>query len=414
MAAVAASIGTRLTGRNEVVLVCFTAITNLADGVIKVVLPLLATRITSSPGLIAGVGVAVTLPWLFVALHAGVLVDRFDRRRLLWIADGTRIISILGLLISVLTQTLTIGVLYVAGLILGVASVVALTATAAVIPSAIAKSDRERANARIVGAETVGSEFAGPFLGGLLAAAGMVLALGVTGVAYTIATGLLVLLVGVFRPISVADVAHGVNHQITEGLTFLWRQPVLRLMALVLTVLCACWGVWLSVIPALAVTQWGYSPQAYGSVLSALGIGGLVGAVTVRRINRLFTMKAALLADLIGTFIMMVIPVLSSMTFLVAFGAFIGGMGGTLWNINARTISQSLVPNELLGRYNAAARLFSWGAIPVGGLLGATLTQWIGAGFAFALCAVATAITTVIFLWMIRCYHLEPQSFQEK
>src|SRR3954469_24135388 len=56
-------------------------LSSLADGVLKVALPLLAVGYTRSPALIAGLAFAFTLPWLLFALPAGALVDRLDRRR---------------------------------------------------------------------------------------------------------------------------------------------------------------------------------------------------------------------------------------------------------------------------------------------------------------------------------------------
>ncbi|MCM6776789.1 MFS transporter [Nocardia sp. CDC159] len=388
--------------RNSAILVSFTALTNLADGATKVTLPLLATQVTHAPGLIAGVGVVLTLPWLLVALHVGVLVDRFDRRLLLWLADGVRAASMAALLILTVSGSLSIGVLYLVGMILGIAEVVALTAAGAMIPAAVPTCGRERANAWIGGAETVCNEFAGPLVGGLLVAAGATAAVGATGVAYVAATVLLTLLVGTFRPVRTADVASGVHQRIAEGLSFLWRQPTLRMMALVLTVLCACWGAWLAVIPALAVTQWHYTPMEYGLTMSALGVGGLVGAASVGWMNRVLGMKWALFADLVGTFLMVGTPALTANIALVACTAFAGGMGGVLWSVNARTLSQSLVSDELLGRYNAAARLFSWGAMPIGGLLGGALAQWGGADRAFAVFAVIAGLTMAPFLWAVR------------
>ena len=51
-----------VSSRNTGVLVIFTALTNLADGVTKVALPLMATMLTASPALVAGVSVTLTLP----------------------------------------------------------------------------------------------------------------------------------------------------------------------------------------------------------------------------------------------------------------------------------------------------------------------------------------------------------------
>src|ERR671920_333341 len=57
-----------------------SSLSNLADGLVKVALPLIAVTLTDSPGMVAGVTLAVTLPWLLFALPAGALADRLDRR----------------------------------------------------------------------------------------------------------------------------------------------------------------------------------------------------------------------------------------------------------------------------------------------------------------------------------------------
>ena len=60
-----------------------TAVSNLGDGVSMVAYPWLASAVTRSPLLIAAAGFASRLPWLIFTLHAGVLTDRFDRRKLI-------------------------------------------------------------------------------------------------------------------------------------------------------------------------------------------------------------------------------------------------------------------------------------------------------------------------------------------
>src|SRR5829696_4493288 len=67
-----------------------SGLSNLADGIFKVALPLVAIRFTDSPTLIAGLAFAVTLPWLLVALPAGALADRLDRRRFMLGANTVR------------------------------------------------------------------------------------------------------------------------------------------------------------------------------------------------------------------------------------------------------------------------------------------------------------------------------------
>ncbi|MQY13900.1 hypothetical protein SRB5_40570 [Streptomyces sp. RB5] len=383
--------------RNTAVLVGFTAATNLADGVLKMALPLLAAQLTGSPAQVTAVSLTLTAPWLLIALHVGVLVDRGDRRRLLWAANAMRLVAVGWLATVAGAGGIGLGHLLGAGAVLGVADVIAATAGAAIVPAAVPEAGRERANAWISGAETVCQEFAGPFAGGLLLAAGTGLALGATWVAYAAAAAALLLLAGRFR-------AHGepasapVNALIAEGVRYLWRHRLLRTMSLILTVLCAVWGGWLALIPLYASEEMGLGSGEYGVVLSALGVGGLTGALTVTWINRVLGVRRAMLADLIGTAAMAGLPAVTASVWAVAAGAFLGGAGGTLWTVNSRTIAQRLVPDEMLGRFNAAYRLFSWGAMPLGAALLGLLAELTGLRTAFAVFAAATAATVLPFL----------------
>ncbi|MFC7216896.1 MFS transporter [Streptomyces polyrhachis] len=394
--------------RNATVLVAFTAATNLADGVVKTILPLIAAQLTASPIQVTAVSLAFTLPWLLFALHLGVLVDRFDRRRLLWGANGLRLAAMGWLTASAASGGITIGGLLTAGAVLGIADVLASTSASALVPAAVPAERRERANAWMVGAETVGQEFAGPFVGGLLLAAGTSLALGATGVSYALAALLLILLAGRFRAArpgphqapapAPASAPVSVNGRIAEGIRLLWRDRMLRTLSLIVVVLAAVWGAWLALIPLYAARSVGLGPGQYGIVLSALGVGGLAGTLVVTRVNRLLGVRWAMFADLVGTTAMVALPALTTSVWAVAAGAFLGGMGGTLWTVNIRTIAQRTIPDEMLGRYNAAARLFSFGAMPLGVALGGALAELAGIRLAFGLFAVATAATAAPFL----------------
>jgi len=384
--------------RNTAVLVGFTAATNLADGVMKMALPLIAAQLSSSPAQVTAVSLTLTAPWLLIALHVGVLVDRFDRRRLLWIANAMRLAAMGWLTATAATGGLSLASLLAAGTVLGVAEVIAGTAGSAIVPAAVPLEGRERANAWVSGAETVCQEFAGPFVGGLLMATGTSLALGATWAAYALAAPTLLLLAGRFRADHGAAAPVSVNAQIAEGVRYLWRHRLLRTLALILTVLCAVWGGWLALIPLYARTEMGLSAGQYGVVLSALGVGGLFGALTVTTINRILGVRWAMFADLLGTAAMAALPAVTTQMWAVAAGAFLGGMGGTLWTVNSRTIIQRLVPDELLGRFGAASRLFSWGAMPIGAALMGLIGELAGLRLAFAVFAVATAATLVPFL----------------
>ncbi|MBW8483250.1 MFS transporter [Actinomadura parmotrematis] len=408
MTVVAVVEAERSGGRNTAVLVVFTALTNLADGVAKVALPLMATQVTRSPALVSGVGLTLTLPWLLTALHVGVLVDRFDRRMLMWAADVARVLVLAALLAASVAGAVGLPALYAAGIALGTAEVVALTAATALVPMAVAPGGLERANAWVAGAETACNEFCGPFAGGLLVAAGASAALGATGAAYVASMVVLALLAGRFAPrADEAGPRESVNRRIGEGLRFLWDDRLLRIMALTLTVLCACWGAWLALMPLMATAELGLDARGYGVLLSALGAGGLAGAVAVAPLNRLLGRRWSMFADLAGTAAMMAVPAFVGGLWPVAAAAFAGGMGGILWTVNSRTLSQRRVPTGLMGRYNAAARLFSWGAMPLGAAVVGVLAEAAGMRAAFAVFAAAVLVTVVPFLRVARSAALE-------
>ncbi|MFE9333810.1 MFS transporter [Streptomyces sp. NPDC006925] len=187
-----------------------------------------------------------------------------------------------------------------------------------------------------------------------------------------------------------------------DGLRCLWQQLLLRTTALILTVLCACWGAWPALMPLFATDAMGVSPQEYGAILSALGISGLVGALVVTWANRLLGRRRVMFADLAGTFVMMAVPALTisvwAVAVAVAAAAFAGGAGGTLWTVNSRTIGQHLVPDSMLGRYNAVSRLFNRGAVPLGAGLMGLLAEWCGMRTAFLVFAASVAVVVLPFL----------------
>lgn len=397
--------------RNTAVLATFSAVTNLADGVTKIVLPLMATAYTSSPLQVAGVGMTLTLPWLLAALHIGVVIDRTDRRRALIVANSMRIAAVSALLFATFEGWVGLPLLYGAGIVLGIAEVVALTAAAAIVPQAVPKAGRDRANAWLTGTETVCNEFAGPFVGGVLVAASTMFALGATTAAFILSLAVPLLLRGRFRPHrdelgSLRTLPS--RSEIVEGFHFLWAHPLLRTMALTLTALCLAWGAWLAIIPLYATELSKAGPFEYGLIMSSLGLGGVTGAVLTSPLNRRLGRRNVMLADLVGTFAMVGVPVVTASPVAIAIAAFMGGMGGTLWSVNSRTLNQGLVPEALMGRFHAAWRLLSWGALPIGAGVVGVLAEFVGMQAAFIPFALVTLLMVVPFM-----QHITPAAIAE-
>jgi MFS family permease len=390
--------------RNEWLLVVFTGTTNLADAVTKVALPLLAVRLTKSPALVSGVAIALTLPWLLTALHVGVLVDRRNRRSLMVAAEATRLASVAILLVAVLAHLETLPLIYVFALVLGVAEVVALVSGASIVPSIVPRHRWQTASSRITAAEYLCNAFLGAPVGGFLVAAGFTIALGVTGLVYLGGAVLLMMMVGNFSVQRVEE-HRSVRADSRDGLRFLWQHQLLRGMSFLIMGMAACWAAWLALIPVYAVGQLDLNAKQYGLLLTCLGAGGVLGTVVAGRTNRLLGRRWSMFIDIIGSFALVaapaVLPASASSAWPIGVAAFVAGAGGTMWTVNARVITQSFVPEHMLGRFNSASRLISWGTMPVAAAVAGALAQLLGYRVAFGFFAVLCAMLVIPFLRVV-------------
>jgi MFS family permease len=396
-------------GRNEWLLVVFTAFTNVADAITRVALPLLARHLTRSPGLIAVVGVLITLPWLLTALPVGVLVDRVNRRVLMVAAETARLSCVGVLLAAVLANHSGLPLIYLVAIVLGVAEVVALTSSAAAVPAAVPKERWLKASTRITAMENLNA-FLGAPVGGLLVAVGFMVAFGSTAVVYAAGLVMLALLVGNFRPRQQKESParrRSVHAEISDGVRFLLRSRLLRTMAGLISVLAGCWSAWLALLPAYAPAPGplGLTAREYGLLLTSLGAGGVIGALIVGPVNRLIGRRWSMFADIIGTFVLVAVPAglpaARSSALAVGAAALVAGAGGTMWTVNSRVIIQVMVPNEMLGRFNAASLMIGWGTAPVAAAIGGVLAQFTSYHVAFGFFAVICLVTVIPFLRVV-------------
>lgn len=178
-----------LLGRPYAWLWSSSALSNLADGVLKVALPLVALRFTESPTLIAGLGVALSLPWLLFSLPAGALADRWDRRRSMLAANLVRGGVVVALGIAFAAGAGSLWMLYAAAVIIGSTETLYDTSAQSILPQMVPAAALDRANGRLQAAELTTNQFIGPPLGGLLAAGGAALTFATPAGLWLVAVG---------------------------------------------------------------------------------------------------------------------------------------------------------------------------------------------------------------------------------
>ena len=373
------------------------AASNLADGVVKLALPVAAARLTTSPGLVAGVATTAMLPWLLFALPAGALVDRLDRRRTILAAHLLRVTALVLLVAAIGLGLLRLPLLYLLALVLGIAETFADTADAALVPAVVPRGELERANARLLGVQTVTNGFIGPLLGGMLAAAGLGLAFGAGAGLYLAAAGALLLLRGSFRAPPTPRTR--LHREIAEGIRVVARNRLLAALALIVAVMNISWSAWLAVLVVYVVAPGpvGLSEWGYGVLLTAIGIGGVLGTLLAAPMQRWIGRRWMIGADIAGTFAMLAVPALTTSAWAIGAAAVVGGIGSTLWGVVVVTLRQRTVPDALQGRVSGVFRLCGYGAMALGAALAGVVAELAGVRAVFAGCAALTLLLVVPF-----------------
>jgi MFS family permease len=372
---------------------------NLADGVLWVALPLLAVQLTRSPLLIAGITVAARIPWLLAPV-AGAFADRLDRRQSMVRVNLVRTVLLGGLALAVAFDLATLAMLYAVAVLLGIGETLFDTSAQSLLPAVVSRDDLTRANSRLYAVELVANTFIGPPLGGLLAAAGLAVALGLPAAAYLVGAGCLALIVGSFRAVGAGPAGSTrLRDEIAEGARFVWRHQVLRPLAIMLGVQNMAFSAAFSVFVLFAVAPgpMGLSGAGYGVLTAALGIGSLLGSwlapPTERRLGRVRTLVLSVVLNAAT----LVVPVLTALPVPVGASMVAAGAAIVLWNVVTVSLRQRITPDRLLGRMNASYRLVGWGTMPLGALLGGALAEALGLRGAFLAAAVITLATLAGF-----------------
>lgn len=393
-----------------------SGLSNLADGIAVVVWAWVASLLSRDPLLIALMPVALRLPWFLLALPAGIITDRVDRRHLILAMDIIRTVvfciaafviwSALPLQNPADKGTATPGLflaLVGCALLVGSAEVFRDNAAQTILPALVPGDQLERANGRLWSVELVGNALLGPALGAFLLTAAIWIPFALNAIAFAAAAFLIFRLNGSFNSNRGSDTRH-FRRELTQGLVFLRDAPLLRHLAVIT-------GVWnllhqmvvialvLHVQENLGLAAWGY-----GLILAAGAVGGIAGGFVAERIVKWVGPGSAAqwmtLASAVAFFAMPFAP----NGFVLALVLMVFEFTGIVWNTVSVSYRQRTIPNELLGRVNSVYRLLAWGTMPIGLLLSGLIVSVAELVFArtlalsmpFLVAAVGAALLTAL------------------
>lgn len=321
---------------------------------------------------------AQTLPFLLLSLPAGVLADRLPRRTLMTSAECVRAASLLALLALLALGGLNLGWLAALGFLGAVGTVAYNVAAPALVPTLVPAPALGQANRWLELARSAAFS-AGPALGGaLVGGIGAAAAYGLATLLSLLAAGLLA---GLPPQAPRAAARRHLWHELRDGAAFVTGHPLLRPVLVTAVFFNLAWFVLQAVYVVYAVERLGLGAAGVGITLGVYGAGMLAGALAAPwlagRLSFGALIAAGPLCALAASLILLSTLALPSGLWAAA-GFFLFGAGPILWTIATTTLRQAITPNALLGRVSAVILTATFGARPVGALIGAALASRLG------------------------------------
>ena len=369
--------------RNFTLLLTGQTISMTGSAVTTVALPLVAIAVLRASAVEVGLLTAATYgAFLFVSLPAGVAVDRLPKRKIMIWCDSSRLVIIGSVPVAAALHRLTLGQLYAVALAASLCAVFFDVSLQSYIPSLLDPGDLTEGFGKL-GASASFAQVSGRGLAsGLVAVIGAARAVTADAVSYAVSVTCLLLIRGNEpRPERKPTGARQLRREILQGLTFVTRHPVLRMIT-------ACAGVGnlfiamqISLNLLFLIRVLHVAPALAGLFTAVGSLGGIVGGVLAARIGRhVGTARVLWFSLLVFGAPAFVLPLAQpgwkAALFVLGYGAEM--FACSVFAAAQLSYRQSVCPPDMRGRMNAAIRWIIWGVLPFGGVLGGLLGSTIG------------------------------------
>ncbi|BAL88122.1 putative MFS transporter [Actinoplanes missouriensis 431] len=377
-------------------------VSSLGDGVTHAAFPLLALTLTRDPMALAVVTAAGTLPWLLFGVIGGALVDRWDRRRTMWVADVARAVLLAIPVGAAAFGVLSIPLLAAVAFLLGLGGLFFDTAATAYLPDLLGREPAllERANSRLRGAQTAMAGFAGPPAGSALLSLGRAAPLLADAVSFALSALLVRSLPAMPRPVTQAR--ESLLRQARAGASYVFRDQLLLGLALRPAIGNIAFTAVGTVLALFAHDRLGIATYGFGLLLTAEATGGLIGAAIASFLGRRLGTGTALTctAAVEGLAVLGLAAAPNPYVAGLALAACGAAMGATM--VLAPSLRQAIVPAHLIGRVASTSRMLAMCAAPVGAFLAGWLAAtfdvrtplYVAAGLLLAMTAVTATMTS--------------------
>jgi MFS family permease len=356
----------------------------------------LVLTLTNSSFWLGVVGFAGSIPFLIFTLFGGVIADRVNKRRLLYVTQT--VMMVLAFVLASLTYFHRISVWGVAAIAFanGVAMAMNAPSYQALVPKLVPREDLTNAIA-LNSAQFNMSRILGPTLGGYA-----MLLLGIAGNFFLNALSFVAVLVALVRiryPEEKPARHESVWRSLRSGFVYLNSEPQMRVLMVMTAVVSFLAMPFITFIPYFAKIQLQAGETGFGWLLACSGSGSVLGAVTIavsgniRHRGKVVTLTGVVFFTAIMAFSE------SHRFALSAFLAFFEGCSGILMISCFNVSLQHLSSDEMRGRIMSIYATSFLGLPPLGSLLAGELSRHVATGHVLALMAgLATLSFIAVFV----------------
>ncbi len=387
-----------------------TLLSATGNGIVIVALPWLVLEQTGRATDAAIVGGAATLPLLLASLFSGTVVDRFGRRPTSLVSDGLSALSVAAVPVVAGTIGLSVPALALLAALGATFDPAGISARESMLPAATKAAGwrLDRVNSLYEANYNV-AYLVGPGIGGvLIALVGPESTLWVTTLCFVLS----IVTIAFLRLEHSGRPDHETRPKsmwsgTLEGLRFVWRDRLLRTLALVDMVIVALYMPIESVLFPKYFTDRG-EPAQLGWVLMAMSIGGLVGALAYGVLAPYLHRRKLMLIAVTGLGLSMIgMAFLPPLWVLLALSVVIGLVYGPVGPI-ANWAMQTHSPEHMRGRVVGVMTSTAYAAGPLGYMLAGPLIDQVGIRATFFTLAIpVVAVAAVCFVLPV-LHELDP------
>ena len=352
-----------------------------------------------SPFLLSLVGALQFTPVLIFSLFAGVIIDKFSKRKILLFTQTTLMLLAASLATLVATGLVQYWHILVFATLLGTVNALDMPTRQSFVIELVGKEDLLNAialNSTIFNL----ARMIGPAVAGM--------AIGLFGTAfcfYANAVSFIAVIIGVYH-IKVQTVPKNalkkgnVLKDIAAGMRYISKKPILY-RTLIMTAIVGTFTMNYNVlIPVLTKTVLHQQGVGYGFLMSAMGAGSLVGALTVAAKSKRGPKTNLLFVYAISISVMLMLIPLSRVYALSAFLLAIAGFFNISFSTNANSTIQSNSEDEFRGRAMSCYTLVFAGTTPLGNPFTGTVANNFGVQTAFTVNGLITLVLIAFMLYL--------------